>query len=359
MKKILITVLLLLGNSSWAETLLRFIGDVNFATDTKYEGSVVGGLSGLTFDPIKNQIWAISDDRGNRDSSDDRQKSRLYKFDIKVEPNFEITPKEIVYLKSDGKLFAPFILDPEGITILEDKRFLVSSEGLVPFVQSSLMMFDMNGSFQMNLPIPEKFETHAITLFQDKGVTYNSAFEALTSTPDKNNLYLGIEYSLKQDSYVDKEKNKVVRIIKYKRLGDNYIVLKEMAYVIDEDFGLVDFVATSDHDLFALERYYNELTNKEYIKIFQVDTSSASDISSVPAIKSVKDITPISKTLVLDVSSVVPFLDTKFRKLDNFEGITIGPKLSNGNDSLIIVSDNNFSTTQRTAFLAFEVIKTK
>ena len=40
---------------------------------------------------------------------------------------------------------------------------------------------------------------------------------------------------------------------------------------------------------------------------------------------------------------------------DNIEGLTFGPKLSNGNRSLIFVSDNNFSAIQHTQVLLFEV----
>ena len=39
--------------------------------------------------------------------------------------------------------------------------------------------------------------------------------------------------------------------------------------------------------------------------------------------------------------------------LDNVEGMTLGPVLPNGQQSLVLVSDNNFSATQFTQILAF------
>ncbi|NGY80198.1 esterase-like activity of phytase family protein (plasmid) [Bacillus megaterium] len=42
--------------------------------------------------------------------------------------------------------------------------------------------------------------------------------------------------------------------------------------------------------------------------------------------------------------------------LDNIEGISWGPKLPNGHDSLVLVSDDNFNRNQVTQFLAFEVL---
>ena len=41
------------------------------------------------------------------------------------------------------------------------------------------------------------------------------------------------------------------------------------------------------------------------------------------------------------------------RNLDNVEGITLGPKLSDGRQSVVLVSDDNFSPQQITQFLAF------
>ena len=41
--------------------------------------------------------------------------------------------------------------------------------------------------------------------------------------------------------------------------------------------------------------------------------------------------------------------------VDNLEGMTWGPKLPNGERSLILVSDNNFSATQVTQFVALAV----
>ena len=41
--------------------------------------------------------------------------------------------------------------------------------------------------------------------------------------------------------------------------------------------------------------------------------------------------------------------------IDNLEGMTFGPRLRDGRELLIVVSDNNFSSGQVTQFLAFAV----
>ncbi len=56
----------------------------------------------------------------------------------------------------------------------------------------------------------------------------------------------------------------------------------------------------------------------------------------------------MTKDLVADLSTV-PQVHT----LDNVEGITLGPKLADGRQSVVLVSDDNFSPQQITQFLAF------
>jgi len=56
------------------------------------------------------------------------------------------------------------------------------------------------------------------------------------------------------------------------------------------------------------------------------------------------------KRLLLDFDDIVDKLTTP--KLDNFEGMVLGPRLPDGRRSLILASDDNFSSAQRTVFVA-------
>jgi hypothetical protein len=56
----------------------------------------------------------------------------------------------------------------------------------------------------------------------------------------------------------------------------------------------------------------------------------------------------IKKKLVLN-------LDDLKIKLDNIEGMAIGPKLPDGSQSLLLVSDNNFNRLEITQFLWFRL----
>lgn len=65
----------------------------------------------------------------------------------------------------------------------------------------------------------------------------------------------------------------------------------------------------------------------------------------------------LKKELLLDFKSIQNKLKDSI--IDNIEGITFGPKLSNGNSSLILVSDDNFQIygKQLNQFILLEIIE--
>jgi hypothetical protein len=58
------------------------------------------------------------------------------------------------------------------------------------------------------------------------------------------------------------------------------------------------------------------------------------------------------KKLLLNFDDVAPRLSSALTRLENFEGMAFGPVV-NGIPTLLIVSDDNFRKTQKTAFLLF------
>ena len=83
-------------------------------------------------------------------------------------------------------------------------------------------------------------------------------------------------------------------------------------------------------------------------KIWQIATGSATDTSTIKSFRVRPNARSIRKKLVLDLA-------TLGIKLDNLEGMAIGPRLADGSQSLILVSDDNFSDNQFTQFLLFRL----
>ena len=90
------------------------------------------------------------------------------------------------------------------------------------------------------------------------------------------------------------------------------------------------------------------------MKIFDVDASKATNTLEMENL-SKNNYKNAEKRLVFDFKSVKKFLTKE--TIDNIEGMTFGPDLPNGQKSLILVSDDNFSSfsEQITQFILLEL----
>jgi 3-phytase len=110
--------------------------------------------------------------------------------------------------------------------------------------------------------------------------------------------------------------------------------------------GLVDLLAIDNNGtLLSIERSFSVGVGNA-IKLYEVQLQGATDISSLDNVGGLEVDVVAQKRLLLD------FADLGLT-LDNIEGLTFGPQLPDGRQSLVIVSDNNFSPTQFTQFLSF------
>jgi len=113
--------------------------------------------------------------------------------------------------------------------------------------------------------------------------------------------------------------------------------------------GLTDLIALDNHGHFvSIERSFAGLGFG--VALFKVSLSGADNIQKINSLLTInsKSIKPVEKELLLDLRT----LDVA---LDNIEGLTIGPWLPNGQKALILISDNNFNSIQRSQILAFQL----
>ncbi|HUM66399.1 MAG TPA: esterase-like activity of phytase family protein, partial [Chitinophagaceae bacterium] len=80
------------------------------------------------------------------------------------------------------------------------------------------------------------------------------------------------------------------------------------------------------------------------------DANEAENIAGNISLEQYPSSKPMKKKLLLDMNKELEV------EVFNVEGITWGPRLSNGNRSLVLVTDNNFNPRERTQFFLFEVI---
>lgn len=342
-----------------------------------------GGISGLAYDTANNRYYGISDDRSQFGAA------RFYTLNL--DPNTLATTgvniTGVTTLKdTSGKTFGLNTLDPEGIAFTGKGTVFVASEGEVnpaadrvtdPFVKEFSLT---TGQEVRSLVLPTKFlpkftDTNQNGVIdsgdsQISGIRNNLAFESLTITPDQKTLYTATENALLQDgdkTTINSGSNN--RIIQYNLTTG--AAEKEYLYIADAiakapnpatplaDSGLVDVLAIDDRGTFlALERSF-AAGQGITIKVYEVNIQGATDIRNIESLTALtanqlNAIAPTQKRLVLDLDTLkLPNSDGNHPNgTDNIEGISFGPKLADGRQSIVLVSDNNFGATQFTQVLS-------
>ena len=115
--------------------------------------------------------------------------------------------------------------------------------------------------------------------------------------------------------------------------------------------GVSDLVALSDTTFLVLERSSGSSGVPPTVRIYRAEIGPATDVLPMPSMQHA-DLTAITKALAVDLSATAG-VATREHPLDNIEGITLGPKLPDGRQSVVLVSDNKFSPSQVTQFLLF------
>lgn len=107
------------------------------------------------------------------------------------------------------------------------------------------------------------------------------------------------------------------------------------------DHGLSDLVVLDGENFLAVERGYGIRVS---CRVYRVSVGDATDISGIRSLVKVR-VTAMTKTLLADLSAT-PGLSP----LDNIEGITLGPMPPDGGQSVVLVSDDNFSPNTSRSF---------
>jgi hypothetical protein len=206
------------------------------------------------------------------------------------------------------------------------------------------------------MPLPAMFRMSR----EETGPRDNLTFEGLSFAVDGKTLWASMEAPLYQDGpLASVSGGAMARISRFTRSGE---LLAQYAYPVDAipaapgpgkvgDNGVSEILAVNQHALLVLERSAvqdAEGAYRNHVRVYEMDTAGASDVRGLASLAGA-DYRPAAKRLLLD-------LDTLGIRLDNLEAISWGHRLANGHDTLMIVSDDNFSKTQVTQFLLFEVI---
>lgn len=346
---------------------LRLIGEQRLPWRPAFQGTVVGGLSGIDYDPVHGDWIMISDDRSDLNPAR-YYRARLH-YDDKAFTGIEVTGVHSL-LQPDGSVYpsgkeyakrgSGVVSDLESLRIdPQDGSIWYTSEGDVklgmnPFVRRAAP----DGRFLAELPLPRLFDVDKEERF---GPRDNQAFEGLSFAPDGKTVWVALEGPLYQDGPVpDPTHGAVNRITHFTRGG---AVLGQYVYPLgalpaapgkgkNADNGISELLAISPTRLLALERAGIENDQgvyTTYVRIYEIDTAGATDVSSLQTLAGAS-YRPATKRLVLDLNAI------GLPRVDNLEGMAFGPVLPNGHASLVLISDDNFSKKQVTQVLVFDVV---
>ncbi len=356
------------GNEGGARTVVdvEFLGEVIVSTGTTFGDTEIGGLSSITYDAERRVYYTLSDDQGNRPTGDP---VRYYTVAIDLNDG-SLDPGDVEFAAVNQIFetrqipFAPGGLDPEGFTLGRAGFFFMSSEGNVfadPIIDPFINRYNRNGRVTASLPVPHKYLPNGV----DHGVRFNLSFESLNPTPDGRSLITAGEGALFQDGPASTFTNgSLTRILAYDLR--QRIPVAEYVYELapwaepSAIFGVNGIVEVLPIDnagtMLVMERSFSVGGVRgggtgNVVVINEISTSAATDVLAVDALfdgGSPIGFAPVSQREVFAFDDLgIP--------IDNIEGMTFGPSLPDGRQTLVVVSDNNFNPGQFTQFIALAV----
>jgi hypothetical protein len=332
----------------------------------QFQNTTVGGLSGIDYNASKNEYYFISDDRS------DKNPARFYTANVLIDNDKidrVIFSKVTSFKNQEGDVYPnsrqdPYHTpDPEALRFdSKTNRFIWSSEGerivnpsKTILENPSVTEIDTDGNFLDTFELPPQLKMTP----GEYGPRQNSVFEGLTFTDDNNSLLVSVEEPLLQDGPpATVDSGGITRIIKYNIATKKAVA--EYAYKIDpvahgpfpaggfKINGIPDILSFSDNQLLVLERSYSTGNLSCTIKVYLADISNPENLLTINSLRDTNGIKTIPKQLLLNMEDLGIFID-------NIEGVTFGPTLSNGKRSLVFIADNNFNPLEKTQLLLFEI----
>ncbi len=333
---------------------LRFVDEYVVKDSLDFKNTLVGGLSGIDYS--NGSYYLVIDD-------EDTPRILEASIDVQKDKITNVNFLEVVHLNDTNSFIKNNILDLESVFVDENNHLNLVSEGDIKTGKDPVV-FSVNkqGDFIGCYALPEYFKANS-----KLKPRHNSVFESSCKSFDKKGFWVGMEGVLEADGNApsELEENYPIRITYYNNATKD--ATSQFVYLLDPILrpakgkvnvnGMTGMVEYEKNKFFLVERSFQSGygTKGNSIRIYKVDLSE--EATNTLSLKSLKEekYSPVKKELVFNFDSVRSQLTGGV--IDNIEGITFGPKLSNGNQSLILVSDDNFQkhAKQLNQFVLLEI----
>ena len=318
---------------------IDFLGYSDKLDNTTFANTAIGGLSALVYDPAHDQYCSLVDNQGDTPA-------RFYTLRLPLASDTLGTPTIVavtILRGPDGEPFTGRTIDAEGMALLPDGDLLIASE-----TEPRIRRFAPDGRQREQLPVPARF------LIKPNGeASENLTFESLTLTQDGGTLYTAVEGPLGPDGFATPVRARL-RLLRY-TADPTFQPTAQFFYLAETAQGLSEIAVLGPDELLTLERgFIPGLGNT--IRLFRVSLIGANDVTARASLAD-PDLTPVPKTLLLDLGLCTLGTARHPGKqsnplLDNIESVTLGPRLADGRQTLLLQSDDNFAADQVTRFYA-------
>jgi hypothetical protein len=271
-------------------------------------------LSGLAWDERRRKLWAVQDESSTIVAIVPSHDLRQWRF------------AETITVDAGGPV------DLEGIVLLDDGFIVCSEDG------PRIVEVDLRGRFRREVALPSRLSN----------ARSNRSLESLTASPSGRYLFTTTEAALTCDgekaSLDAGTRVRVFRMERHGSLESEHVYATDPAPYAVGDWGVSDLAAISDDELLVLERGWAKgHGNTARIYRTRIDPRACSTtLDRLP-----ENAHTLGKDLQCDLGLLAcpgvppPKQPQASPLLDNYEGLTLGPRLPDGRGSLILVSDDN------------------
>lgn len=343
----------------------NYINAIEIPFNQEFKNTVVGGLSSIDYDQKNDLYYLICDDRAVYNDA------RFYTAKIKIQADSlsSIDFQNVVSLQnqkgekySNWEKYPDSSIDPEEMRYnAKTKSVVWSSEGarvvakdFAVIQNPSLQTASRTGKFVNEFHLPTNLNMQK----EEKGPRSNGVLEGITYNSDFSKVYTNVEEPLyEDDNQATTTKGGMVRIFEFdsktrKNTAQYGYLLDPIAIEPNPSTGFaVNGISSiqyyGENKLLVVERSYSVGKQACTIKVYLCDFTAATNVKDDASLQN-EGLTLATKKLVLNMDDLRIFTD-------NIEGISFGPKLANGKQSILFVSDNNFSDKQKTQILLFEI----
>jgi hypothetical protein len=333
----------------------------------------IGFFSDLYYDARRDEWWALSD-RGPGGGTL-YYETRVHRFKLDIDPasgaisNFQVL-KTLIFRQGGAALdgLAPPVagalgtaFDPEGLVVSPRNGHLLVSDEYGP----SLIEVNPAGQLVHRYEIPTNLlprdaasgvVNHASDSGNSAGKRSNRGFEGLAVSPDGRTVYAMLQSAMLDEGGGNGVYSRIVAFdAQTRRAKAQYAYRMEGS---SQGRGISALVALNEQDFLVLERNNRGLgveseqapANK---KVFRISLAGASDVSAIDLDAPGAAFVPVAKEPApwLDLAAPSTLAHPSLAALggvspEKWEGLTIGPRLSDGSHLVLAGTDNDYSVTQ-------------